>query len=89
MTGARFLFPFELRRRWFYCTAFGMNRTLNYLQISHAAEGDTDADRSGRETRAGRLTRQKVFPSLASCSGFRALECVGYRMDAYLWSRVG
>ena len=58
--GARFLFPFELRRRWFFCTAFGMSRTLNYLQASHAAEGGSDGDRSGRESRAGRLTRQKV-----------------------------
>jgi hypothetical protein len=90
VTGARFLFPFELRRRWFYCTAFGMSRTLNYLQISHAAEGDTDADRGGRETRAGRLTRQKVW-TLALCAGFGAVECMGgWRLwDAYLWSRLG
>ena len=60
VSGARFLFPFELRRRWFYCTAFGMSRTLNYLQTSAAAEGGADADRSGREARTGRLTRQKV-----------------------------
>ncbi len=34
VTGARFLFPFDLRRRWFYCTAFGLARTLHYLQAS-------------------------------------------------------
>ena len=32
VAGARFLFPFDLRRRWFHCTAFGLARTLHYLQ---------------------------------------------------------
>lgn len=29
---ARFLFPFEARRRFFYCTSFGLARALHYLQ---------------------------------------------------------
>lgn len=29
---ARFLFPFESRRRYFYCTSFGLARALHYLQ---------------------------------------------------------
>jgi hypothetical protein len=33
----RFLFPFEVRRRYFYSTAFGLGRALQHLQVSAAA----------------------------------------------------
>lgn len=32
VTGYKFLFPFETRRRFFYCTSFGLARALGYLQ---------------------------------------------------------
>lgn len=32
LRSARFLFPFEARRRFFYCTSFGLARALHYLQ---------------------------------------------------------
>lgn len=63
----RFLFPFEIRKRYFYCTAFGLGRALQHMQQLHTAEaggahgaGHGGADRDGRELRVGRLQRQKV-----------------------------
>ena len=32
VVGYKFLFPFEARRRFFYCTSFGLARALTYLQ---------------------------------------------------------
>ena len=32
VAGTKFLFPFETRRRFFYCTSFGLARALHYLQ---------------------------------------------------------
>ena len=32
MTGHKHLFPFDTRRRFFYCTSFGLGRALGYLQ---------------------------------------------------------
>jgi E3 ubiquitin-protein ligase TRIP12 len=59
---ARFLFPFDVRRRYFYCTSFGLPRALHYLQQAHAQEhgpgGAPDRDTGG--LRMGRVQRQKV-----------------------------
>ena len=59
---ARFLFPFDVRRRLFYCTAFGLARALLYLQQSHVAEnGPGNAgDRDAGSLRLSRVQRQKV-----------------------------
>ncbi|KAL4436702.1 hypothetical protein ABPG75_003841 [Micractinium tetrahymenae] len=60
---ARFLFPFEARRRFFYCTSFGLARALHYLQQVHAAEHGpgSAADREAAGSlRIGRVQRQKV-----------------------------
>lgn len=60
---ARFLFPFEARRRFFYCTSFGLARALHYLQQVHAAEHGpgSAADREAAgNLRIGRVQRQKV-----------------------------
>eukprot|EP00887_Chlorella_sp_A99_P008099 scaffold12.g8099.t1 len=59
---ARFLFPFETRRRFFYCTSFGLARALHYLQQMHAAEHGpgSAADRDAAGLRIGRVQRQKV-----------------------------
>lgn len=58
---ARFLFPFEVRRRLFYCTSFGLARALLYLQQVHAAEHGPEgaADRDTGSLRS-RVQRQKV-----------------------------
>ncbi|KAL4585042.1 hypothetical protein LXL04_009655 [Taraxacum kok-saghyz] len=50
-----FLFPLEVRRQYFYSTAFGLSRALNRLQ-QQQGEGSTNE----REFRPGRLQRQKV-----------------------------
>ncbi len=60
----RFLFPLEVRKRYFYCTAFGLGRALQHMQAMAAAEGGgapqaAAADRD-RELRVGRLQRTKV-----------------------------
>lgn len=55
----KFLFPFELRRRYFYCTASGIGRALNYLQNAQAAENSNTL----QEQRAGRVPRSKVHKS--------------------------
>lgn len=62
----KFLFPFELRRRYFHCTSFGIGRALQHLQSLQTAEGGSNNhssshhDRDSREVRLGRLARQKV-----------------------------
>uniref|UniRef100_A0A7S3VMY1 HECT-type E3 ubiquitin transferase n=1 Tax=Dunaliella tertiolecta TaxID=3047 RepID=A0A7S3VMY1_DUNTE len=60
--GSRHLFPFEVRRRYFYSTAFGLGRTLQHMHALHAAElgGGAASEREAREPRVGRLQRQKV-----------------------------
>ncbi|KAI3780949.1 hypothetical protein L2E82_10943 [Cichorium intybus] len=50
-----FLFPFETRRQYFYSTAFGLSRALHRLQQQGA-----DGTMNERESRVGRLSRQKV-----------------------------
>mmetsp|Transcript_34349 Transcript_34349/g.65613 ORF Transcript_34349/g.65613 Transcript_34349/m.65613 type:complete len:1886 (+) Transcript_34349:253-5910(+) len=53
-----FLFPFDVRRQYFFCTAFGLSRALQRLQ---SQQGTSEPrDRETRELRLGRLQRQKV-----------------------------
>ncbi|KAJ9527361.1 hypothetical protein QJQ45_025630 [Haematococcus lacustris] len=64
VASSRHLFPFEVRRRYFYCTAFGLGRALQHMQALNAAEVGGGAggavDRDARGLRIGRLQRQKV-----------------------------
>ena len=62
VVSCKFLFPFDIRRRYFYCTAFGLARALHHLQQLQNAEGGNapNTDRQVRELRLGRLQRQKV-----------------------------
>lgn len=63
VTGAKFLLPFDLRRRYFYCTSFGLARALQHLQAQQTAEGGPSGQghaREARQMRIGRLQRQKV-----------------------------
>ncbi|XP_076894958.1 E3 ubiquitin-protein ligase UPL3-like [Bidens hawaiensis] len=53
-----FLFPFEIRRQYFYSTAFGLSRALHRLQQQQGA--DSHGSMNEREFRVGRLQRQKV-----------------------------
>ncbi|XP_064977058.1 E3 ubiquitin-protein ligase UPL3-like isoform X1 [Musa acuminata AAA Group] len=53
-----FLFPFEIRRQYFYSTAFGLSRALHRLQQQQNADNPNSANE--REVRIGRLQRQKV-----------------------------
>lgn len=53
-----FLFPFEIRRQYFYSTAFGLSRALHRLQQQQGADGNGSMNE--REFRVGRLQRQKV-----------------------------
>ncbi|GJU58363.1 E3 ubiquitin protein ligase UPL3 [Tanacetum coccineum] len=53
-----FLFPFEIRRQYFYSTAFGLSRALHRLQQQQGADGNGSTNE--REFRVGRLQRQKV-----------------------------
>lgn len=51
VTSYRFLFPFETRRRFFYCTSFGLARALAYLQqvrggLAWRSAGPRDVQRS-------------------------------------------
>ncbi|GAX77476.1 hypothetical protein CEUSTIGMA_g4920.t1 [Chlamydomonas eustigma] len=57
---AKFLFPFEIRRRYFYCTAFGLGRALHHMQLLHAAESGGAPVVDHANLRVGRLQRQKV-----------------------------
>ena len=71
VVSCKFLFPFDIRRRYFYCTAFGLARALHHLQQLQNAEGGNapNTDRQVRELRLGRLQRQKVSlptPGLAA-----------------------
>lgn len=66
-TSCKCLFPFELRRRFFFCTSFGLARALQHLQQQQTAEGGgaPASSRDPRELRVGRLQRQKVYICLA------------------------
>jgi E3 ubiquitin-protein ligase TRIP12 len=83
VTSSRFLFPFEVRRRYFYLTAFGLGRALHHMNQQQAAEGTGGAlERDGRELRIGRLQRQKVRVSRR-----RILDSAVKVMDMYAKSR--
>ncbi|MFS7930047.1 putative HECT domain, armadillo-like helical, HECT, E3 ligase catalytic domain-containing protein [Helianthus anomalus] len=71
-----FLFPFEIRRQYFYSTAFGLSRALNRLQQQQGTEGHGSL--SEREFRVGRLQRQKV-----RVSRNRILESAAKVMEMY------
>lgn len=58
----KFLFPFELRRRFFYCTALGLARALQHLQQQQAAEGSTSTSQE-RDLRVSRIQRAKARAS--------------------------
>lgn len=61
VVSARLLFPFEVRRRYFYSTAFGLARALQHMQQQQNAEGlGGGLERDSRELRIGRLQRRKV-----------------------------
>ncbi|KAG2490174.1 hypothetical protein HYH03_011304 [Edaphochlamys debaryana] len=86
----RFLFPFDVRKRYFHATAFGLGRALAHMQAAHAAEagsgpgaGHGGGDRDGRELRVGRLQRQKVRVSRK-----RILESAAKVMELYAKSRA-
>ncbi|XP_071716765.1 E3 ubiquitin-protein ligase UPL3-like isoform X2 [Rutidosis leptorrhynchoides] len=55
-----FLFPFEIRRQYFYSTAFGLSRALHRLQQQQQQGADGHGSTNEREFRVGRLQRQKV-----------------------------
>ncbi|PKA56014.1 E3 ubiquitin-protein ligase UPL3 [Apostasia shenzhenica] len=71
-----FLFPFEIRRQYFYSTAFGLSRALHRLQQQQSAENNSAV--SEREVRVGRLQRQKV-----RVSRNRILESAARVMEIY------
>ncbi|XP_076899021.1 E3 ubiquitin-protein ligase UPL3-like [Bidens hawaiensis] len=71
-----FLFPFEIRRQYFYSTAFGLSRALHRLQQQQGAEGHGSLNE--REFRVGRLQRQKVRVSRT-----RILESAAKVMEMY------
>lgn len=84
VTSSRFLFPFEVRRRYFYLTAFGLGRALHHMNQQQAAEGNGGAlERDGRELRIGRLQRQKVRVSRR-----RILDSAVKVMEMYAKSRA-
>ncbi|KAK9803385.1 hypothetical protein WJX72_003423 [[Myrmecia] bisecta] len=85
VTHCKFLFPFPLRRRYFYCTAFGLARALQHLQQLQNAEGGSagHADRDGRELRVSRMQRQKVRVSRK-----RILESAQKVMELYASHRA-
>jgi E3 ubiquitin-protein ligase TRIP12 len=84
VASCRFLFPFEVRRRYFYSTAFGLGRALHHMNQQQAAEGGGGAlERDGRELRIGRLQRQKVRVSRR-----RILDSAVKVMEMYAKSRA-
>lgn len=60
---AHFLLPFEVRRRYFYCTAFGISRALIFLKQEQAIESGGSLSRERdvvSSLSTGRISRQKV-----------------------------
>lgn len=62
----KFLFPFDLRRRYFYCFSSGLARALQHLQQQQAAEGHTTTAQDRQELRVSRIQRQKVNLQISS-----------------------
>eukprot|EP00891_Asterochloris_glomerata_P005589 jgi/Astpho2/5589/e_gw1.00079.2.1_t len=81
----KFLFPFDMRRRFFYCTAFGPDRALQHLRQLQIAEGGsaTHTDREIRDSRSTRISRQKV-----RVSRMRILESAEKVMSLYASSKA-
>ena len=75
----KFLFPFDLRRRYFYCTASGLARALQHLQQQQTAEGATSST-ADRELRVSRIQRSKAC--LCPCPAPLALLPVLYALLA-------
>ena len=72
MYTCKFLFPFDIRRRFFYCTSSGLFRALQHLQQQHSIEGLSNSSSSqDRDLRFSRIQRAKagitiLFKSKAS-----------------------
>lgn len=61
MYTCKFLFPFDIRRRFFYCTSSGLFRALQHLQQQHSIEGLSNSSSShDRDLRFSRIQRAKV-----------------------------
>lgn len=73
MYTCKFLFPFDIRRRFFYCTSSGLFRALQHLQQQHSIEG-LNTGSQDRDTRFSRIQRAKVRDPLetllAGCKSF-------------------
>ena len=68
MFTCKFLFPFDIRRRFFYCTSSGLFRALQHLQQQHSIEGlSTNSSSQDRDLRFSRIQRAKVG-SMAGCA---------------------
>ena len=61
MYTCKFLFPFDIRRRFFYCTSSGLFRALQHLHQQHSSEGLSSSSQD-RDPRFGRIQRAKVSP---------------------------
>jgi len=57
-----FLFPFETRQLYFYCTAFGSSRSIVWLQQQREAEqrGRSSARQDHQDYRIGRIKHERV-----------------------------
>ena len=80
---ASFLLPFETRRHFVYCTAFGVPRSLMRLQQYQSANSGAGGDADPRDARVGRIQRQKVRVQRS-----RILESALKVMDLYSSSRA-
>ena len=60
------LFPFEARLLYFSCTAFGVSRTIAWIQDQHEKQekaqlGASRRPSDGHDFRVGRLKADRVF----------------------------
>uniref|UniRef100_A0A061SJU8 HECT-type E3 ubiquitin transferase n=1 Tax=Tetraselmis sp. GSL018 TaxID=582737 RepID=A0A061SJU8_9CHLO len=100
---APFLFPFETRRQYFYCTALGLPRALQHLQLSQTPEdggngrgasgrgGSGSGSGSARAARLAPLPRQKVRVSRSRIleSAFKIMELYASRRPVLEVEYVG
>lgn len=83
-----FLFPFETRRQYFYSTALGLSRALQYFQQQQSAENPNLVNYRGRnvvrlERQKVRVSRRRILDSAVKvmemfCSGQKAVLEVEY-----------
>jgi E3 ubiquitin-protein ligase TRIP12 len=83
-----FLFPFETRRQYFYSTALGLSRALQYFQQQQSAENPNLVNNRGRnvvrlERQKVRVSRRRILDSAVKvmemfCSGQKAVLEVEY-----------